>query len=124
MSFQYSQSTGTITHNGEPFGTGYSGHGQGLNNSDMQNVRGVGPLPQGFYTIQPPTVHPKLGPVAMELLPYSTNTMFLRDGFFIHGDTAAMNHTASDGCIVLNHDVRVSIAESVLAGDNKLEVTA
>lgn len=124
MSFVYSQSTGAMQQDGHLLARGYSGHGEGLNNPAMQNVHAIGPLPQGRYTIQQPTVHPHLGPVAMELLPYNGNTMFLRGDFFIHGDNTDMNHTASDGCIILPHDVRAAIAAAVLAGDNQLEVTA
>lgn len=122
--FLYSQSTGELHHNGVLIGVGYSGHGDGLNNPEMQNIRRVGPIPRGFYTIQPPSVHPLLGPIAMELLPYSTNTMFMRDDFFFHGDTKKMNHTASDGCIVAAELIRKYIAAAVLAGDNQLEVVA
>lgn len=124
MLFEYSQSTGILLHDGDPFGQGYSGHGEGLNNPAMQNVHAVGPLPEGKYTICRPTAHPHLGPVAMELMPYNGNTMFLRGDFFIHGDNAKMNHTASDGCIILPLSVRVAIAEAVMAGDNQLIVTA
>jgi hypothetical protein len=38
--------------------------------------------------------------------------MFGRSGFLIHGDNAEMNHTASDGCIILSHDIREQIDES------------
>lgn len=124
MSFLYAQSTGVLLHNSGPFGTGYSGHGDGLNNPALQNIHAVGPLPQGLYTICQPTAHPKLGPVAMELMPYNGNTMFLRGDFFIHGDNQQMNHTASDGCIIMPLSVRVAIAQAVMQGDNTLEVTA
>lgn len=122
--FTYSQSTGEFSRLGRVLCIGYSGNGAGLNNPDMQNVRMHGPLPRGTYTIQPPSVHPKLGPVAMALLPYSTNQMFLRGDFFLHGDNSEMNHTASDGCIILPHEVRAGIAADVLGGDNTLEVVS
>jgi hypothetical protein len=125
MGFRYSQSTGSLLHNGALLGTGYSGHGAGLNNPSMQNVHATGPLPQGLYIIRPPsTLDPHLGPLAMPLEPYNGNTMFLRGDFFIHGDNAAMNHTASDGCIIMAHEIRQAIAAAVAAGDNQLEVTA
>lgn len=124
MTFLYRQSTGEFLRGDSVLTIGYSGNGPGLNNPAMQNIRMHGPLPQGLYTIQPPSVHPKLGPVAMELLPYSTNHMFLRGDFFLHGDNGQMNHTASDGCIILPHAVRAAVAEDVLQGNNQLEVTA
>jgi len=44
LDWQYSQSTGQLTHidangNSTNAGTGYAGHGQGVNNPAMQNVR-------------------------------------------------------------------------------------
>ena len=122
MDFTYSQSTGEFKRGDAVMAVGYSGNGAGLNNPAMQNVRMHGPLPQGAYTIQHPSVHLKLGPVAMELMPYSTNQMFLRGDFFLHGDNVQMNHTASDGCIILPHDVRTAVAEDVMLGNNLLEV--
>ena len=121
MTFSYSQSTGEFKRGDSVLAIGYSGNGEGRNNPKMQNVPMHGPLPQGLYTIQKPSVHPKLGPVAMELLPDSKNQMFMRSGFFLHGDN--LNHTASDGCIILPHDVRTAVAEDVLQGNNVLEVT-
>lgn len=123
MNFIYRQSTGEFLRGDTVLATGYSGNGAGLNNPAMQNVRMHGPLPRGTYTIQRPSVHPKLGPVAMELLPYSTNQMFLRGDFFLHGDNSQMNHTASDGCIILPHGVRTAVAEDVINGKNLLKVT-
>lgn len=122
MSYLYKQSTGQFIHNGAQLAVGYSGNGEGLNNPAMQNVRMHGPIPQGKYTVQPPSVHPKLGPVAMALLPWSTNTMFLRGDFFLHGPHANDQHDSSDGCIILPHDVRVAVAEAVMVGDNELLV--
>lgn len=122
MNFSYSQSTGEFKRGDAVLAVGYSGNGEGLNNPEMQNIRMHGPLPRGSYTIQRPSVHPKLGPVAMELLPYSTNQMFLRGDFFLHGDNSQLNHTASDGCIILPHDVRTAVAEDVMQGNALLEV--
>jgi hypothetical protein len=123
MSFKYSQTTGRMT--GENFeATGYSGNGEGLNNPAMQDVHAVGPLPQGSYTILAPHADPKVGPIAMGLAPAPGNEMFRRGDFLIHGDNPQMNHTASEGCIILPHDARVAIGAAVLAGDNQLEVTA
>lgn len=122
--FLYSQSTGELQHNGEPIGVGYSGHDDGLNNPEMQNVHAVGPLPQGSYNIGRPFVDERLGPVVMALQPWSSNVMFLRGDFYIHGDNAQMDFTGSDGCIVLGHAIRNAVAAAVLAGDNELEVVA
>jgi hypothetical protein len=124
MSFEYQQSTGILKHDGEKIATGYSGHEDGVNNPAMQNVHAVGPIPQGVYTIEPPHADAQVGPVAMRLTPAPENEMFNRGDFLIHGDTAAMDHTASHGCIILPHNTRVAIGSAVVVGDNQLTVVA
>jgi hypothetical protein len=124
MSFQYQQSTGILTHDGEELASGYSGNGSGVNNAAMQNVHAVGPIPQGVYTIDPPHADAQVGPVAMRLTPAPENVMFNRGDFLIHGDTAALDHTASHGCIIMPHNVRVEVGTAVVAGDNQLTVVA
>jgi len=124
MAFTYHQKSGLLEHNGIALGMGYSGHDDGVNNPAMQNIRDIGPIPCGKYTIRGAVTHPHLGPVAMELLPYSTNQMFLRSEFFIHGDNSAGNRSASHGCIIMDRKVRGSIAAAVEGGENKLEVVA
>ena len=104
--------------------TGYSGNGEGLNNPEMQQVKGVGPIPQGVYTIEPPHADPVVGPVAMRLQPAAGNEMFGRGDFLIHGDNADLDHSASEGCIVLPYDARVEIGAEVRLGNNQLTVTA
>jgi hypothetical protein len=116
----YKQSTGELSDSTDVLmGIGYAGNGPGLNNPDYQNVHNVGPLPQGFYTIGAPTT--EKGPLTMPLTPDPGNRMYGRAGFLIHGDNHLMNHTASEGCIVLPNDVRQGISN----GDDKwLEVVA
>ncbi len=88
----------------------YSGHGNGLNNPSMQDVEGVGPLPSGLYTIGAPRVPiDHLGPLAMPLTPSASTVMFGREGFFLHGDNAAGNHSASDGCVIVPHWARAAV---------------
>ena len=120
--FTYSQSTGTMTDpTGAALATGYSGNGDTMNDPDSQNVEGHGPVPQGTYRIGPANTVPHLGPIAMALTPDPANTMFGRSGFFIHGDNVLMNHTASEGCIILDRTSRQTIANS---DDRVLTVTA
>src|SRR5450432_1024973 len=119
--WQYSQTTGALTRDGVPIGKGYSGNGDGLNNPAMQGVSAMGPLPRGTYTIGPPFVDPGKGPVVMRLTPNPVAEQFGRSGFLIHGDNAAMNHTASHGCIILARPLREQVAAS---GDRDLTVTA
>lgn len=121
MTWLYAQSTGDLSHDGEAAGAGYSGHGEGLNNPAKQDVPDVGPIPQGTYTIGPPRDPPDhLGPVALPLT-HVSGDIFGRSGFFIHGDNAAGNHSASDGCIILVREIRQEIVDS---GDATLQVIA
>ncbi|WP_414655860.1 tlde1 domain-containing protein [Frateuria sp.] len=84
---------------------------------------GVGPLPQGTYTIGPiqdnvtNSGHRLLQ--SMRLTPSPFNEMFGRGGFLIHGDNSRANHSASEGCIVLKPSIRSIIGHS---GDNVLHV--
>jgi hypothetical protein len=123
--FAYSQRTGILTRNGIAISAGYSGRGigVGVNNPDMQHVPMVGPCPRGRYTISSPHTDPKLGPVAMRLVPDAANEMFGRAGFFIHGDNHEFDHTASEGCLIFNHETRTGIAAAVAQGDNQLQIT-
>lgn len=120
MAFRYQQSTGVLTNcKGEVLGTGYSGHGTGLNNPAMDDVEGVGPIPAGHWHIGPaknPVDH--LGPIAMPLTPQGFDPHG-RSAFFMHGDNAAADHTASDGCIIMPHNVRQAVDQS---SDCDLEV--
>lgn len=119
----YSQSTGRLTApDGALAGTGYSGNGAALDNPADQGEIGHGPIPQGQWTIGAFATYPHLGEIVAPLTPCVGNDMDGREGgFFIHGDNAAMDHTASDGCIVLSRDLRQAIAAS---GDRALLVTA
>jgi hypothetical protein len=117
----YSQSTGELHHERELIATGYSGHGDGVNDPAMQSVPDVGPLPQGLYTISEASTHPHLGPLTMHLIPDPSDEMYDRSGFYVHGDNSKGNKSASKGCVVLPHDVRQMLSESE---DRRLEVTA
>lgn len=118
----YEQSTGELRDaEGNLIGIGYSGNGRGLNNPEMQNAPMYGPIPQGLYEIGAASTHPKLGVLAMTLTPCEEQQTFGRSGFFIHGDNQAMNHSASEGCIILPHSARVAIARNK---DRRLQVIA
>ena len=121
MCWEYSQSTGILTHNGSHIATGYSGHGAGKNNPGMQEVANVGPCPQGHYTIGPPRDSPHVGPYAMPLTPVPGTETFGRAAFMIHGDSIVHPGTASEGCIILLRDAREQI---VASQDEELVVTA
>jgi type VI secretion system (T6SS) effector TldE1-like protein len=118
----FRQATGRIEHDGELVATGYAGMPPlGKNNPAMQNVRDIGPLPQGLYTIGDNRDDPKMGHFVMPLRPDPANRMFGRAGFYIHGDSAAHPGAASEGCIVTDLTTRMRIAASA---DRELTVVA
>jgi hypothetical protein len=111
--YNYSQSTGVLDHDGVPLLNCYAGHGSGVNNPALQNQHDVGPLPQGRYTMTDLIDSPHTGLATIILNPDPANQMFGRSGFRIHGDNAAANRTASDGCIIAGHAAdRVGFWES------------
>ncbi|MEM5437616.1 tlde1 domain-containing protein [Paraburkholderia diazotrophica] len=119
MPWTYSQSTGRLTRNGVTAGTGYSGHGAGRNNANMQRTGGIGPIPQGTYTIGAPFHHNHAGGYTMRLTPQHGTNTFGRSGFMMHGDSTRQPGQASEGCIVQNHSVRHQVWAS---GDRTLQV--
>lgn len=97
----------------------YSGHGAGLNNPFMETVAGVGPIPKGRWRIVGwDAHHGELGPLVAILEPVGHNAHG-RSLFREHGDNAAANHSASDGCIIADHVLRQAHHDS---GDLDLEV--
>ena len=119
--FTYHQSTGQLTgSNGTPRLAGYAGFGSGLNNPDKQDQHDIGPLPRGRYKMTALINSPHTGLATIVLDPDPANQMFGRSGFRIHGDNAAANHTASNGCIIAGHTAdRTAIWN---AGDHDLQV--
>lgn len=107
MWWTYKQSTGTfIFEETQILGGCYSGKGEGKNNPAMQNVKYVGPLPCGKYTMGQPFVSRVHGPFAIPLTPDPSNEMFGRSEFLIHGDSLEHPGEASEGCIVALPRVR------------------
>jgi hypothetical protein len=115
----YRQSDGDITLDGQSIGAGYSGHGIGFNNPAEEAVHGVGPIPRGQWQIAAwyDNYGPK-GPTVARLSPVGHDAHG-RSGFLIHGDNSAMDHTASDGCIIASRDIRSRLRAS---GETLLEV--
>ena len=112
---------GLIWRDDGPKSVAYSGHGEGLNNAAYQSVVGVGPIPVGQWRIGTFFDHPRLGPCVAHLTPIGDTNTYDRSGFFLHGDNAEQNHSASDGCIVVNGLAkRQAIRDS---GDTLLNVT-
>lgn len=107
--------TEILANRGRLMGTGYSGHGDGMNNPDAEKKPLVGPIPKGWYRIgEPECVPPEPagshGPYIIPLQP-DGHYAFGRSGFLIHGDNAT--HAASCGCIVLNRPLREEIGSGV-----------
>ena len=113
--YEYEQDTGRLYGpDGLLLAIGYAGgdggnRPDGVNNHKLQNVHNVGPLPCGTYTLGTPVEGSHLGPFAIPLEPDANNEMFGRSGFYCHGDTQALNHSASDGCIILPHHIRLEM---------------
>jgi hypothetical protein len=126
----YSQSTGKLFNDdGSYVDTGHSGHGVGLNNPAMQNVKNIGPLPQGWYTIGAPITDKITGPYSLPLTPDPANEMYNRGSFLMHGglsepftepDGEVINPgQESDGCPIFSRVTR----EKVWNGpDHRLQV--
>jgi RHS repeat-associated protein len=117
----YSQSTGRLTHvdatgNVTNVATGYAGIGTGVNNPALQNVASTGPLPQGSYTVGPQQTNVTSDghrlPASMRLIPDTSNQMFNRAGFLIHGPHANDQHNSSNGCPIFPRQVRDQIGNS------------
>jgi hypothetical protein len=94
---------------------GYSGYDEGKNNPDMQNVKSVGPIPRGIYTIGRSYDSKNTGPLTIMLSPHPDNDMFGRGDFRIHGDSIKKPGTASHGCIIAPRNVR----ENIINGTDK-----
>ena len=112
----YHQSTGDIYYlNGviAPVETAYSGYGSCKNNPDMQGIKSLGPIPIGDYQVgDVTTIHNGSIKNAIPLVPFASNHMFGRDGFFMHGDGTVEPGKASEGCIVCSLQTRLKVASS------------
>lgn len=104
--WKYCQSTGQLFYGKVSIGIGYSGHGVDKNVPEAEGIKNMGPLPHGMYTIGFAEYNDHLGPLTMKLFPNAGNQMHDRGGFYIHGDSASHPGEASEGCIVLSHDIR------------------
>lgn len=120
--WMFEQATGDVfDETNSPIAVGYAGRDKGKNNPDMQDVKGIGPLPRGWYTAQEPEDDPVVGKYAMRLIPDVTNEMFGRNSFFIHGDSSEHPGLASHGCVVLPRSVRQKFWNE--APGHRLQVT-
>ena len=106
MAWIYHQKSGELWRNGKKIGTGYSGHGEGLNNPDMQHVRAVGPIPRGTWRMEGVYNSAKVGPFAIMLVPADGTDALGRYAFRVHGDNSRGNKSASNGCLIFPRNIR------------------
>lgn len=110
-----------LTPRRERLCVGYAGREAGMNNPDLQHMKGIGPLPEAVYDVQAPRDSEVTGPYSMRLLPHMGSEMYGRSSFAIHGDSKAAPGQASHGCIVVGRAFRQSIWDS---GDHAIKVVA
>lgn len=117
----YSQGTGWLRRGGSLIGIGYSGCGEGLNNTECQDEPNLGPCPQGVWILGEPFDSPKHGPYCIPLTPAEGTNTFGRSEFLVHGDSIehAGEYLASRGCVILRRSVRHLLREG---GDGQLTV--
>lgn len=102
--------------------TGYAGAPGFVNDPDADHLRNKGPLPRGLYLIQL-RPHQRFAPPALYLAPWPETEMHGRSGFWIHGDNARLNRSASSGCIILDRNARARI-RALIHVDDTLEVVS
>lgn len=110
-----------IYRDGTTIGSAYAGNGAGKNNPAMQDVKDVGPLPCGFYTIGDPVEDVITGHYTLPLTPDPDTEMHGRDEMKCHGENPAHPGQSSDGCIVAPLPLRMEIHESA---DTRLQVVS
>jgi hypothetical protein len=116
----YNQSNGVLAHNGQQIGVGYSGHPPHVNDPTAEAVRGVGPLPRGFWTFGEAVEHGTLG-WALPITPNIGTNTYGRSGFWCHGDEVEHpgQELASDGCMIMGLLIRQQINSDL---DKELQV--
>lgn len=119
----YEQSSGQMSRNGTRLAKGYSGAPGAVNDPNKQDQKGIGPIPQGKYSIGAPENTSGHGPYVLPLWPDPANQMFGRSGMLIHGDEVEHPglQLASHGCVILPFTARTFIWGS---GDHDLEVVS
>jgi hypothetical protein len=93
----------------------YAGAPGYLNNPSYSNLQDKGPLPAGTYYITgvQQTLNGKSHKDAIVLTPDSSNQMYNRHSFLIHGGYGSSNQSASNGCIILEDPaLRKKIADA------------
>jgi hypothetical protein len=116
--WRYRQRTGELSKDGHFVSSGYSGKGRGKNNPALEGVKGVGPIPTGFYKIGSPYNSKRVGPFALPLEPVDnkmgddTHERTGRGAFRMHGDSVSHPGEASNGCIIMPRVIRERVYKS------------
>lgn len=105
----WDQRAGILSRNGTNISKGYSGLDYGKNNPDKQNVPGIGPIPQGEWSMIGCGDNPHTGPCSIVLSPNAGTNTYGRSAFLIHGDSLSNPGEASHGCIILPRIIREEI---------------
>ncbi|GGB22360.1 tlde1 domain-containing protein [Agarivorans gilvus] len=109
--WEYKQSNGNIYFGKRKIERGYSGKGTAKDTPSLEHLRGMGPIPRGWWKILSPRTSVKTGAYVLPLEPYNHNAHG-RSSFQIHGDSKANPGTASSGCIILSRATRQKIWQS------------
>jgi Protein of unknown function (DUF2778) len=106
-------SAGTVSD----LGLAYSGAPGYVNDPDCVVLKGLGPIPPGWYSIGADIG--TLGPLTLPLTPDASAITFGRGDFRVHGANQAKDENealgesipaSSEGCIVAPHQARAVIA--------------
>ncbi len=103
-------SKGLLSCDGVTLGPGYSGAPGHVDNPADEGLRGLGPIPEGMWLVDAPVDDPHTGPFSLPLFPLQGTVTNGRSGFFIHGDNAKGDQSASHGCIVCARAIREQIS--------------
>lgn len=105
----YHSGTGETYLDGQFEGIGYSGTLAYRNKPEAEDLKQLGPIPRGRYTMSlcDPKEHPHLASPVFRLTPKGHDA-FKRTGFLLHGDNT--KHDASHGCIIEGRTLRQHIA--------------
>lgn len=109
-SFKYGNGKGEFKlYQGKVSKNAYSGNQEFYNQEKAQDKENQGPIPVGIYKVLSIVNHPKRGPLAIKLEWKDGPNSYGRSKFYIHGDNKLMNHTASEGCIIIEKELRKEI---------------
>jgi type VI secretion system (T6SS) effector TldE1-like protein len=115
MPWIYHQRSGLLEyrwqHAAHSVGTGYSGAPGAVNDPTQEAIHFRGPIPKGRYRVGTIFHHHEKGPHVMSLTPVG-HSAHHRTDLLIHGDNDDLNHTASQGCVILAPEMRLRIGHS------------